>query len=147
MKKFTLEKFLFVPLFLIVLVMLFAVQGCRKDKVIEPIPENTHGESGVSVDLTKVPYQKLSEYGFFTLPMKNQIPVEGVIPYEPASSLFTDYALKNRFLWMPEGVKASYNGDHEILEFPIGAVLIKNFYYVEKKGNYGSTKFYFRYAY
>ena len=85
--------------------MLFAVQGCRKDKVIEPIPENNPGESGVSVDLTKVPYQKLSEYGFFTLPMKNQIPVEGVIPYEPASSLFTDSRLKTVFFGCPKELK------------------------------------------
>jgi uncharacterized repeat protein (TIGR03806 family) len=141
MKKYISEKFLFVPLFLIVLVMLFAVQSCRKDKVpvIEPITITPPGENGVSVDLTKVPYQKLSEYGFFTLPMKNQIPVEGVIPYKLASSLFTDYALKKRFIWMPEGVQATYNGDHEILEFPVGAVLIKNFYYNNVLPN-GETK-------
>jgi uncharacterized repeat protein (TIGR03806 family) len=139
MKKHTSDKFLFFLLFPLILVMLFTVQSCRKDKVIEPIPENTPGENGVSVDLTKVPYQKLSEYGFFTLPMKNQIPVEGVIPYKPASSLFTDYALKKRFIWMPKGVKASYNGDHEILEFPVGAVLIKNFYYNNVLPN-GDTK-------
>ena len=61
--------------------------------------------------------------------MKNQVPVDGILPYELASSLFTDYALKKRFVWMPHGSKATYSGDHEILGFPIGSALIKNFYY------------------
>lgn len=81
------------------------------------------------VDLTQVPYPKLSDYHFFAGEMKNQIPSLGVLPYEPISILFTDYAHKNRFVWMPEGSTASYNGDENNLELPVGAVLIKNFYY------------------
>jgi hypothetical protein len=30
---------------------------------------------------------------------------------------------------MPVGTKATYNGDGNILELPVGAVLIKTFYY------------------
>ncbi len=123
------EKGILLLVFPIALILLFTIQSCRKDKVIEPIPNPPINAPGVSVDLTKVPYAKLSDYGFFKSPMKDQIPVDGVLPYKPASSLFTDYALKKRFVWMPEGVKATYNGDHEILEFPVGSVLIKNFYY------------------
>ncbi len=52
-----------------------------------------------------------------------------MIPYEPASGLFTDYAHKKRFIWMPIGVKANYVADGKILDFPIGSVLIKSFYY------------------
>lgn len=85
--------------------------------------------SGVNVDLSQVPYEKLSDYSFFTGLMKDQNPTLGVLPYEPASSLFTDYALKKRFVWMPEGTLATYNGDGKILELPTGAVIIKNFYY------------------
>jgi hypothetical protein len=30
---------------------------------------------------------------------------------------------------MPEGTHATYNGDENIFEFPVGAVLVKTFYY------------------
>lgn len=83
----------------------------------------------VSVDLSQVPYPKLSDYHFFVGDMKNQIPSLGVLPYLPASTLFTDYALKKRFVWMPIGTSATYNGDGNVLELPVGSVLIKNFYY------------------
>jgi uncharacterized repeat protein (TIGR03806 family) len=85
--------------------------------------------SPVVVDLTQVPYSKLSDYNFFDGEIKNQIPSLNVIPYEPASSVFTDYASKKRFIWMPAGVKATYDGDSKILIFPVGTVLIKTFYY------------------
>lgn len=85
--------------------------------------------SPVVVDLTQVPYPKLSDYKFFEGDMKNQTPALNVIPYEPASSLFTDYAHKKRFVWMPIGVKANYNGDGNVLDLPVGSVLIKTFYY------------------
>lgn len=93
------------------------------------VPEPGTPSTGVSVPLTEVPYQKLSQYRFFQGNMKNQNPAEGVMEYEPISSLFTDYALKKRFLWMPSGVSATYNTDSEILDFPVGTALIKNFYY------------------
>lgn len=85
--------------------------------------------STVNANLDQVPCPKLSDYGFFAGEMKNQIPSLKVLPYEPASTLFTDYAHKKRFIWMPNGVKATFNGDTNILELPVGAVLIKNFYY------------------
>lgn len=85
--------------------------------------------SPVTVDLTQVPYPKLSDYKFFDGEMKNQIPSLNVLPYEPASSLFSDYAHKKRFVWMPSGTKAIYVADNKGLELPIGAALIKTFYY------------------
>ncbi len=85
--------------------------------------------SPVVVDLTQVPYPKLSDYKFFDGPLKDQKPALDVLPFEPASSLFTDYALKKRFVWMPKNTKATYNGDGKILELPVGAALIKTFYY------------------
>jgi uncharacterized repeat protein (TIGR03806 family) len=85
--------------------------------------------SPVTVDLTQVPYPKLSDYKFFEGELKNQIPSLNVLPYEPASSLFSDYAHKKRFVWMPEGTKATYTSDSKVLELPVGAALIKTFYY------------------
>ena len=85
--------------------------------------------SPVIVDLTLVPYPKLSDYHFFEGNMKDQKPSLDVIPYEPASSLFTDYAIKKRFIWMPKGVKGTFNGVNNVIELPVGAALIKSFYY------------------
>jgi uncharacterized repeat protein (TIGR03806 family) len=86
-------------------------------------------DDGISLDLSKVPYPRLSDYGFFAVPLKDQQTVAGVLPYQPASTLFTDYALKKRFVWMPSGKKAKYVSDGKVLDFPIGSVLIKTFYY------------------
>lgn len=91
--------------------------------------------SPVVVDLTLVPYAKLSEYQFFEGDIKEQNPSLNVIPYEPASSLFTDYASKKRFIWMPEGVKANYVADGKILDMPVGTALIKTFYYTTIQPN------------
>ncbi len=97
------------------------VPACKDD---EPLPEPPF-----TVDLSKVPYTNLSEYGFFEGAMKDQRPIESVLPYRPASSLFSDYAHKKRFVWMPDGSKATYDGDDNIFNFPVGTVLIKTFYY------------------
>ena len=83
----------------------------------------------VSADLSLVPYPKLSDYHFFVGDIKNQTPSPRVLPYEPASSLFTDYAKKKRFVWMPNGTQALYNSSDSVLLLPIGGVLIKTFYY------------------
>ena len=85
--------------------------------------------SPVKFDLTQVPFPKLSDYHFFVGELKNQTPAYAVLPYQPASSLFSDYAHKKRFVWLPKNTKASYNGDENVFEFPVGAVLIKTFYY------------------
>lgn len=76
----------------------------------------------------EVPYPQLSDYGFFVGPLSQQQPNEGVLPYELITPLFTDYAHKARFVWMPSGKSATVdaNGD---LQFPDEAVLIKTFYY------------------
>lgn len=113
-----------------VVLMTVLVPACKKKPTVEPIQPPVEEEpTGVSVDLTTVPYTKLSDYRFFQGELKNQTPLEGVIPYEPASGLFTDYAHKKRFIWMPSGTQATYNGDHKVLELPVGAALIKTFYY------------------
>ena len=100
--------------------------SCKSDGSIEGVEVES---SFVNFNIDAVPYSKLSTYAFFTGDLKNLNPSAKVVPYEPASSLFTDYALKKRFIWMPNGVKASYDADDKSLNFPVGTVLIKNFYY------------------
>jgi uncharacterized repeat protein (TIGR03806 family) len=85
--------------------------------------------SGVAYTIDQEPYQSLSEYLFFEAPLNELTPTYGVIPYEPISSLFSDYAHKKRFVWMPTGVSATYVEDGDVLNFPVGTILIKNFFY------------------
>lgn len=47
--------------------------------------------------------------------------------YYPANQLFTDYAHKMRTVWMPAGSSAKLMGTD--LEYPVGTVLTKSFYY------------------
>jgi len=114
-------------LFISVLVLQIGIYSCKKKNAAEEMPESA--DKSVSVNLENVPYQKLSDYRFFIGAMKNQVPNTQVIPYAPASSLFTDYAKKKRFLWIPWGQKASYVSDDQILDLPVGSALIKTFYY------------------
>ncbi len=112
--------------FLIILLASFSFYSCSdKDDTYIPIDP----VSPVTVDLTQVPYPKLSDYKFFEGELKNQMPSLNVLPYEPASALFTDYAHKKRFVWMPPGLKSTYDSDSSVLELPVGAALIKTFYY------------------
>ncbi|WP_299333078.1 Ig-like domain-containing protein [uncultured Psychroserpens sp.] len=85
--------------------------------------------SPVIANLEDMPYATLSEYNFFEGELKDLDPVFGVLPYDINSPLFSDYAHKKRFVWMPNGTKANYASDFTPLDFPLGAVLIKNFYY------------------
>jgi len=70
----------------------------------------------------------LSEYGFFEGNLAELQPAANVIPYELNTPLFSDYAHKKRFIFFPEGAPANYQ-EKEVLDFPVGTVLIKNFYY------------------
>lgn len=113
-------------LLLICLSAILLLNSCQDSDDTIQVPDLI---SPVTLDLQLVPYQNLSEYNFFDGDMKVQNPSLGVEPYLPASELFTDYALKKRFVWMPIGEKANYVADDKILEFPVGTVLIKSFYY------------------
>jgi uncharacterized repeat protein (TIGR03806 family) len=53
---------------------------------------------------------------------------EDVLPYSLNTPLFSDYAHKFRSLWIPEGTQITYTTTGP-LQFPVGAVLTKTFYY------------------
>ena len=114
-------------------IAIIIIFSCSKTESEQYVPVPT--AISVSVNLANVPYVKLSDYHFFTGDLKDLIPAANVIPYEPASSLFADYAHKKRFVWMPKGTKANYLSDDNVFDFPIGAVLIKSFYYENVQPN------------
>ena len=72
--------------------------------------------------------EKLSEYGFFKSKLSALDPAGGVLSYELNTPLFTDYALKNRFIVLPKGSSMKYVSEG-LLDFPDSTIIIKNFAY------------------
>lgn len=99
--------------------------NCKTETVSIVVFQDTR----VTLDLDKFPYNKLSDYNFFEGALNAIQPGYGVLPYKPISSLFTDYALKERFVWVPVGETARFVQDNKSLDFPVGSALIKMFYY------------------
>lgn len=55
---------------------------------------------------------------------------ERVVPYALSVPLFTDYAMKSRAIWVPEGTQIEYR-ETGPLEFPVGSAIIKSFLFAE----------------
>lgn len=69
----------------------------------------------------------LSSYGLFIDPTTpTSDPVSPGIAYELSTQLFTNYANKHRFMFIPQGKQIQFNAT-EAFEFPIGTVLTKTF--------------------
>ena len=98
----------------IVLAFVLVLAGCRRESadvrpyLSEPFPE------------------KLSDWHLFTASAPALSPNKGVIPYDLNTPLFSDYASKYRFVWMPVGTSATYRADG-VFDFPVGTILAKSF--------------------
>jgi uncharacterized repeat protein (TIGR03806 family) len=114
-QHYLLQKWCFGGLLLLVLL------GCQAEV------EEYSGPVNMGAAAT-LPYEHLSDYGFFAGRLADQQPNTGVLPYDLITPLFTDYAHKARFVWMPQGQSADVDVEG-ILQFPNGAALIKTFYY------------------
>ncbi len=53
---------------------------------------------------------------------------ERVVPYDLNTPLFTDYALKSRAIYFPDGQSATYDPS-EPFDFPVGTAIVKTFYF------------------
>jgi uncharacterized repeat protein (TIGR03806 family) len=73
------------------------------------------------------PAPTLAAYRLFT-DAGGKTPNAGVTPYALNTPLFSDYAEKSRFLYLPPGAKARYRA-LGALDLPVGATLIKTFAY------------------
>lgn len=73
------------------------------------------------------PYGMLSEWGLFTdlVPLT---PNAELIEFDNTSPLYTDYAFKQRFMWLPEGAQITYE-PLKPWAFPVGSILVKMFGY------------------
>lgn len=91
-----------------------ALQSCGPG---EPV---FHGED---------PPRRLSEWNLFQLNERELTLNPSSLRVKPANTLFTDYAHKLRTLWVPAG--ATINVVDNELDYPIGTILSKTFYYPE----------------
>lgn len=73
--------------------------------------------------------KRLSAYNLFADPVA-QIPNEGLIGYDIVSPLFSDYAMKDRFIYLPDGAAMVFK-EWEAFELPVGAAMVKTFSYPE----------------
>lgn len=102
------------------------VGGCNRQARVrsfidEPFPKN------------------LSAWNFFVGHGKDIHPNKGVLPYDLNTPLFSDYASKYRFVWMPPGTSAQYR-DNGVFDFPLGTVLIKSFAFPSGDGKAGDER-------
>lgn len=72
----------------------------------------------------------LSEWGLFE-DIRLQVPEDGVIPFEVTSALFTDDAIKHRWVTLREGGQIEYS-QNERWQSPVGTIYVKTFAYPPK---------------
>ncbi len=71
--------------------------------------------------------RSLSAYSIFEKPV-TQVPSAGFVRYDIITPLFSDYADKDRFVYLPPGTSARFEPE-EAFEFPVGAAIVKTFSY------------------
>lgn len=130
-----------------IIVLLFYLSGnfysClvpdKKEGNPGPSIENSMAHIGINDAYGKVGLLKLSEYGLFHQPLKDLMPAKPLLPYDLNTPLFTDYASKSRFIYVPDGDSILYK-EKESLAFPEGTILIKNFFYSQSQLEDGMAK-------
>ncbi len=100
---------------------------------------NKSEDNNNGVNLAAEPFEWLSEYGIYVNELANMEPNSGVVPYSLNSTLFTDFSQKQRFVYIPDGLSATYNGERDF-EFPDGSILIKNFFYQDDLSDPNSSR-------
>lgn len=111
-------------LILLCLVAFFVNLGCKKESQKFSVTDGNNVENIKDFPALK----KLSEYNKFILPLKDMKPDEGVFLYDLNSFLFTDYAFKKRFIYLPKGKVMQYSSENTF-DFPEGSMIFKFFYY------------------
>ncbi len=106
---------------LMVLIAGLLVYSCQKDDEAVIVPEFNFTET-VTFD------ENLSSYSIFDGSMSDLIPTQNYFKFELNSTLFTDYAYKQRLISVPVGTEVTHQSDGT-LSFPDGTIIAKTFYY------------------
>ena len=61
---------------------------------------------------------------------------EGVTAYDLNTALFSDYALKLRTVWIPDGAGPAAYHETDTFDFPVGTVITKTFFYPLSDGGF-----------
>lgn len=85
-------------------------------------------DAGIPVPNTVDFEDSLSAYQIYQGNMGDLTPSEGYQLLELKSPLYSNYSLKQRLMYLPEGTQIQHI-DNGIPEFPEGTVLVKTFYY------------------
>lgn len=112
----------------LVFIGLFIV-GCQQAPSKHTAPKARKvSSSGLIKATDRKDPQWLSSYGFFKGDMAALSPETNVYSYAVNTPLFSNYAKKERFVYLPEGKKINFKATGP-LHFDSGAILIKNFLY------------------
>ncbi|MBK9151223.1 MAG: hypothetical protein IPM26_09550 [Saprospiraceae bacterium] len=109
-----------------IFVLLLIISGCRQRNTASDISAEELSFD-FPLHLPDVPAQ-LSGYRMFEMPLSAMQPKEGVVPYDLNAALFSDYAFKKRFIYIPEGKAMQYHCEN-VFDFPEGSLIFKFFYY------------------
>ena len=106
-------------------IFLLVLQACKKEQANSGKPAVTSNQ--------------LSYFGIYSGTLADLNPSSSFHPYYLASTLFTDYAEKQRLIKIPAGTKLTTSGDG-LLQFPDGTIIAKTFYYYLDVANPGLGK-------
>ena len=88
------------------------------------------GEGNFPVVLSEAPWLIDAAHG---------VEVPGVLPYDVNSPLWSDGAIKTRFMVVPSTATVEYRAEHSY-EFPENTTLVKNFMLPERRGDAGTAR-------
>lgn len=107
--------------------LIAAIALCAAGFAASAAPDRAAAPVKDAVIMADAMPQKLAEFGFFTDAAGWQ-PNRDVKLYTLNSPLFSDYAEKYRYIYIPEGQQAVADDDG-VVQFPVGSALIKSFGY------------------
>lgn len=102
----------------------------KEDKRLAPSARKVTGKFNSKTTDTKE-LKLLSAYGLFEGNLADLNPAKEVYPYDINTPLFSNYADKLRFIYLPGNKKMTFKAQGP-LAFVEGTILIKNFYYTKE---------------
>ena len=141
------RRFGYVAITMVVLVFVFLQTGCTSEKTVVTTKAsdstNSIADDDQELAIRSLRLKKykplLSDYRLFRSPMSDLLPADGVFEYELNTPLFSDYSQKQRLVQLPPGTSVQYTSTGP-LDFPVGTVIAKTFFYTEDINDKSSKK-------